>query len=69
MVSQGRTFSGEMEMLTRDNRGVRVFLRASPIINYGGDMFGILAIYTDINVYKTAERELQKQAAALVESN
>jgi PAS domain S-box-containing protein len=68
-VSQGKTFAGEMEMVTRDNRKVHVFLRAHPLINDEGKMFGIVAIYTDLSEKKSIERELLVQTKALVECN
>jgi PAS domain S-box-containing protein len=58
MVSQGREFSGEIQMLTKENHNVQVFLRASPIVDGDGNMFGILAVYNDLTERKSIEREL-----------
>jgi PAS domain S-box-containing protein len=68
-VSQGRNFSGEVQMQTKDGRVVHAFLRASPILNNEGKMIGIIAIYTDLSERKSIERELLRQSEALVESN
>jgi PAS domain S-box-containing protein len=68
-VSQGRSYSNEIKMLTKDNRNLEVYLRASPIFKEKSEMIGILAIFTDLSERKSTEQELLRQAQALVESN
>jgi PAS domain S-box-containing protein len=69
VVSQGRSFSGEVEMHAGENRVVHTVLRASPIFNADRQMIGVIAIYTDLSERKSIERELLRQSLALVETN
>jgi PAS domain S-box-containing protein len=64
-VSQGRNYSGEVEMRAKDHRALKVFLRGNPILNDAGEMIGILAVYTDLTEHKSVERELQLKAGEL----
>lgn len=53
--------SYEIELLTKNNHKIPVFISGSPILDKQGRFKGVMAVITDITVLKQAKQELQDQ--------
>lgn len=58
-IISGKSFSGEIEMVTRNNRVFPAFVRANPIHDNSGTLIGLLGIITDITARVRAEENLK----------
>lgn len=59
-IREGHYWSGELEMRTRDDRIVQVFLRGDVVRNEEGKNIGMFGICTDITEKKQFEKELSR---------
>lgn len=58
-VDKGKSWNGEVEMVTRDGQNVLVYVRADAVKDEEGKLVGRIGVYTDITEQKRAERELR----------
>jgi len=58
-IVSGRSWKGELELRTRDNRDIPVYLHGDAVRDETGDIVGIFGIYTDISERKLTEDKLQ----------
>lgn len=59
-IREGHYWSGELEMRTRDDRIVQMFVRGDVVRNEEGNNIGMFGIFTDITEKKRFEKELSR---------
>jgi PAS domain S-box-containing protein len=59
-IMVGRSWHGEIEMVTKNGRHFPVLLRADAIKDENGDVIGLIGVHTDITERKLAEQALQE---------
>lgn len=60
---EGLSSSYEMEVITKDNNHIPLFISASPLIGPEGQLLGSMAIYTDLRELRRMECELRQAAS------
>jgi PAS domain S-box-containing protein len=58
-LDKGNSWNGEVEMITRDQQTVLVYVRADAVKDEEGNLVGRIGVYTDITEQKRAEKELR----------
>ncbi|NHI92272.1 MAG: PAS domain S-box protein [Candidatus Lokiarchaeota archaeon] len=59
-ITSGRSWSGEVEMISKSGRRFPVFLRADAIKNEKGEIIDLIGVHTDISNRKKAELKLKE---------
>ncbi len=67
-IVRGESWSGEVEMLSKDGRCFIVLLRANAIRDAQGSIICFIGIHTDVTKLRAVERALSHRDAALLES-
>lgn len=67
-VSAGKEWAGELDILTREQRAIPVFLRANPIRDGEGHMIGMMSAITDMRQRKQMEAVAQRFGRILDQS-
>ena len=62
-MMSGKSWSGEVEMISKSGRKFPVFLRADAIKDEGGKIIGLIGVHTDITERKMAEETLKNSEA------
>ena len=60
---EGLSSSYEMEVITKDNNQIPLFISASPLLGPEGQLLGSMAIYTDLRERRRMEGELRQAAS------
>ncbi len=58
-ILEGKSWSDEIQMLTKNGDSITVLLRIDTIYNTDGERVGVIGIHTDITERKKAEQELK----------
>ncbi len=69
VTTKGGTWSGEVEMLSKNKRKFIVSLRADAITDANGKIVGLVGMNTDITQQKRAEGEIKKNNKELIKIN
>ena len=67
-IRRGESWSGELEMLSKDGRCFIVLLRANAIRDTQGSIICFIGIHTDVTKLRAVEQALTHRDAALLES-
>jgi PAS domain S-box-containing protein/putative nucleotidyltransferase with HDIG domain len=59
-IMSGKSWSGEVEMISKSGRKIPVILRADAIKDEGGKIIGLIGVHTDISARKRAEETIEK---------
>ena len=64
-ISQGETWSGELQVKRKDDRRFLAEVTEAPILDYNGQLTGMIGISSDITERKQAEEALLKLSSAV----
>lgn len=57
-IMAGKSWQGELEMITKDERCIPIFLRADAVKDAYGNVISVIGVHTDISERKKAEEQL-----------
>lgn len=58
-LQQGESWTGEVELVSKDGRTIPMLLRSDQIFDDAGNVIGLIGVHTDITERKRQEEELQ----------